>query len=59
MWTTLLGILAVVVAMYLLVSVKVVRQGYQYTIEHFGKFTTVARPGFNFVPPSSTASGAR
>ena len=50
MWTTLLGILAVVVAMYLLVSVKIVRQGYQYTIEHFGRFTTVARPGFNFVP---------
>jgi regulator of protease activity HflC (stomatin/prohibitin superfamily) len=28
----------------------VVRQGYQYTIEHFGRFTTVARPGLNFYP---------
>jgi regulator of protease activity HflC (stomatin/prohibitin superfamily) len=27
-----------------------VRQGYQYTIEHFGRFTTVARPGLGFYP---------
>ncbi|RHW16394.1 SPFH/Band 7/PHB domain protein [Sphingomonas gilva] len=50
MLTTLLSILAAVVVFYLLVSVKIVRQGYQYTIEHFGRFTSVARPGFNFVP---------
>jgi regulator of protease activity HflC (stomatin/prohibitin superfamily) len=31
-------------------SIKIVRQGYQYTIEHFGRFTTVAKPGFNFYP---------
>ena len=35
---------------YLMTSIKIVRQGYQYTIEHFGRFTTVARPGFNFYP---------
>jgi len=35
---------------YLATSVKVVRQGYEYTIEHFGRFVTVAKPGFNFYP---------
>src|SRR3546814_9910264 len=35
---------------YLMASIKIVRQGYQYTIEYFGRFTVVARPGFNFYP---------
>jgi regulator of protease activity HflC (stomatin/prohibitin superfamily) len=35
---------------YLATSMKVVRQGYHYTIEHFGRFTTVARPGLSFFP---------
>ncbi|MDT9597734.1 SPFH domain-containing protein [Sphingosinicella rhizophila] len=39
-----------VVVLYLFSSVKVVRQGYHYTIEHFGRFTAVARPGLNFYP---------
>ena len=38
------------VMIYLATSLKVVRQGYHYTIEHFGRFTTVARPGLNFYP---------
>jgi regulator of protease activity HflC (stomatin/prohibitin superfamily) len=38
------------VVLWLFASVKVVRQGYQYTIEYFGRFTTVARPGLNFFP---------
>ncbi len=42
--------LVVLVLFYLLTSVKIVTQGYQYTIEHFGRFTTVAAPGFNFYP---------
>src|ERR671917_479903 len=40
----------VLVVIYLVASVKMVRQGYQYTIEHFGRFTAVARPGLNFYP---------
>lgn len=35
---------------YLLASVKIVRQGFNYTIEYFGKFQTIAVPGFNFFP---------
>jgi regulator of protease activity HflC (stomatin/prohibitin superfamily) len=45
----LAGLVALVL-FYLLVSVKIVTQGYQYTIEHFGRFTAVAAPGFNFYP---------
>ncbi|MES2290566.1 MAG: SPFH domain-containing protein [Pseudomonadota bacterium] len=32
-------------------AVKMVRQGYQYTIERFGKFTTVAHPGLTLIFP--------
>ncbi|WP_416222319.1 SPFH domain-containing protein [Sphingosinicella sp. LY1275] len=32
-------------------GIKIVRQGYHYTIEYFGRFTTVAKPGFNFYMP--------
>ncbi|WP_414903212.1 SPFH domain-containing protein [Sphingomonas flavalba] len=42
--------IVVLVLFYLASSIKIVRQGYQYTIEHFGRFTAVARPGFNFFP---------
>ena len=45
-----LVVLAVLVFLYIVSSVKIVTQGYQYTIEHFGRFTTVAAPGFNFYP---------
>lgn len=42
--------LVLVTILYLFSSVKIVRQGYQYTIEHFGRFTSVARPGLSFYP---------
>lgn len=45
-----LVVLALLVFIYIVSSVKIVTQGYQYTIEHFGRFTTVAAPGFNFYP---------
>ncbi|MEH6756347.1 MAG: SPFH domain-containing protein [Parasphingorhabdus sp.] len=40
----------VLVIIYLGASIKIVRQGFHYTIEYFGRFTTVATPGFNFFP---------
>ena len=51
--TALIGILVVtfLVLFFLMSSIKIVRQGYHYTIEHFGRFTAVARPGFNFYMP--------
>ena len=48
--TTIMMPIVGMVLLYLFASVKVVRQGYHYTIEHFGRFTTVARPGLNFYP---------
>ena len=44
------GLALLLVLFYLFASIKIVRQGYQYTIEHFGRFTTTATPGFNFYP---------
>jgi len=43
-------VVVVAVLLWLFSSIKMVRQGYQYTIEHFGRFTTVARPGLGFYP---------
>jgi regulator of protease activity HflC (stomatin/prohibitin superfamily) len=54
-----LSIVVVFVLLYLFASVKIVRQGYQYTIEYFGRFTTVARPGLNFYPPFFYRIGRR
>jgi regulator of protease activity HflC (stomatin/prohibitin superfamily) len=48
---TFFTILVILVFLYLFSGVKVVRQGYQYTIEYFGRFTTVAKPGLNYYPP--------
>ncbi|MDF2603426.1 SPFH domain-containing protein [Sphingomonas sp.] len=44
------ALVLVLVLLYLMISIKIVRQGYQYTIEHFGRYTTTAAPGFNFYP---------
>ncbi len=41
---------AVLVLLFVMSSIKVVHQGYNYTIEHFGKFIAIAHPGFNFYP---------
>ena len=51
MLTTFMTAVAVLVLLYVITGVKIVRQGYRYTIEHFGRFVRVAQPGFNFVPP--------
>jgi regulator of protease activity HflC (stomatin/prohibitin superfamily) len=47
---TVIMVVVAAVILYLFASVKQVRQGYQYTIEHFGRFTQAARPGLIFVP---------
>jgi regulator of protease activity HflC (stomatin/prohibitin superfamily) len=50
MGITLAALVLALVLLYLFMSIKIVRQGHQYTIEHFGRFTSVAKPGFNFYP---------
>ena len=50
MLESVIFIVVAVVILFLFASIKIVRQGYQYTIEYFGRFTVVARPGLNFYP---------
>ena len=47
---SLLLLVLLVIIVYLFASIKIVRQGYNYTIEYFGRFTTTALPGLNFYP---------
>ena len=51
MITTIFFFLLVLVILFLFSGIKIVRQGYHYTIEYFGRFTAVAHPGFNFYMP--------
>ena len=48
---TLFGIVAILAIIFVIAGIKIVRQGYNYTIEYFGRFTGVAQPGFNFYMP--------
>ena len=48
------GVLAALVfllLMFLIMGVRVVRQGYVYTIERFGKYTKAAAPGLHIITP--------
>ena len=51
MLITFLLFVAALVILFTFASIKIVHQGFRYTIEHFGRFVRVAEPGFNFVPP--------
>ena len=44
-------LLVAVLLVFLMSAVKVVRQGYVYTIERFGKFTKAADPGLHLLVP--------
>jgi regulator of protease activity HflC (stomatin/prohibitin superfamily) len=59
MLTTLMIAVAVLALLFVMMSVKIVHQGFRYTIEHFGRFVRVAQPGFNFVPPFFYRVGRR
>jgi regulator of protease activity HflC (stomatin/prohibitin superfamily) len=59
MLTTFMAAIAVLALLFVMMSVKIVHQGYRYTIEHFGRFTRIAEPGFNFVPPFFYRVGRR
>src|SRR6478672_5123362 len=51
MLTMFMTAVAVLVLLFVMMGVKIVRQGYRYTIEHFGRFVRVAEPGLNYYPP--------
>ena len=44
-------LLVLLVVMFLLMAVRVVKQGYVYTIERLGKFTLAAEPGLHLIIP--------
>ena len=52
-------ILVVLVLFILVKSVVIVRQGYEYTIESFGRFTRTLKPGFHLVIPIIERIGAK
>lgn len=51
MFTIVAAAFVILALIFVFTGIKIVRQGFHYTIEHFGRFTTVARPGFNFYLP--------
>jgi len=59
MLTEFMIAIAVLALLFVMMGVKIVHQGYRYTIEHFGRFVRVAQPGFNFVPPFFYRVGRR
>src|SRR5215212_11411421 len=59
MLTMFLAAVAVLVFLFVMTGIKIVRQGHQYTIEHFGRFVRVAHPGFNYVTPFFYRVGRR
>ena len=59
MLTTVMIAIAVLVLLFVMMSVKIVHQGFRYTIEHFGRFVRVAEPGFNYVTPFFYRVGRR
>ncbi len=56
--TLVIAVLTLVI-LFLLASLKMVRQGHEYTIERFGRFTTVAKPGLSFYPAFFYTVGRR
>src|SRR5438552_2834446 len=59
MLTTFMTAIAVLALLFVMMGVKIVRQGYRCTLEHFGRFTRVAEPGITFVVPFVTRVGRR
>ncbi|MFA6220601.1 MAG: SPFH domain-containing protein [Erythrobacter sp.] len=47
----LLGLLVLLTLLFLMMGVRVVKQGYVYTIERFGRFTMSADPGLHLIIP--------
>ena len=59
MLTYFMTALAVLALLFVMMGVKIVHQGYRYTLEHFGRFVRVAEPGINFVMPFVTRVGRK
>ena len=56
LWAVIVAFLAIV---FVRKSVIIVRQGYEYTVERFGKYSTTFRPGFHIMIPFINRVGQR
>ncbi len=52
-------VIAVLGVMTLFKGVKFVPQGYEWTVERFGRYTHSMRPGLNIIVPFVDAAGPR
>ena len=51
--TLVLILLVLLAVLFLVMGVRVVKQGYVYTIERLGKYTLAANPGLHLIIPFS------
>ncbi len=58
-FTILVGALVVLAIVIVLMGVKTVEQGYELTVERFGRYTRSLRPGLNLIVPFIDRIGAR
>ena len=54
-----LGVLAFLVILVIFAGVKQIPQGYNYTIERFGRYTKTLKPGLNLIVPFVDRVGAK
>ena len=54
-----IGVLGVLVLLTLLAGIKTVPQGYNHTVERFGRYTRTLSPGLNLLIPFIDRIGAR
>ncbi len=54
-----LAVLAFVVVLVLFAGIKQVAQGYNYTVERFGRYTRTLKPGLNIIIPFIDRIGAK
>lgn len=52
-------VLLALIVVTLMAGVKQVRQGFNYTVERFGRYTTTLKPGLNLIVPFIDRIGAR
>ena len=58
-FSVLAGVLVVLTAIIVFMTVKTVRQGNEFTVERFGRFTRVLKPGLHLLVPFIETIGAR
>lgn len=52
-------VLVVLALVVIFLTVKIVPQGFEYTVERFGRYTHTLRPGLNFIVPMVDRVGAK